>query len=227
MPITENERAQILGHLRAGVLGIQEIAAAVGVSPATVGAVKAHVTMGSYSQVGGVGQFGRVGEDLRSRTASDRAAKSRMTTWRYGLPPHHQDFPDPAYEIDSLAALQERGSLPHLPLINTRHPPGSRTEPGDELLICVRHGQGYVAIARARVIARAARGATPEGHEKLYGVGPERWWLPVRIEKLARPHTEADLGLPERALQARGQAFVWRLQTTTAPTSWKIVTKRM
>jgi hypothetical protein len=47
--MNEDERAQIIAHLREGVLSNEEIAAAVGVSPGTVSAVKAHITMGSYA----------------------------------------------------------------------------------------------------------------------------------------------------------------------------------
>jgi len=46
--ISENQKAQIISLLREGKLGREEIAAKVGVSPGTVSAVKAHITMGTY-----------------------------------------------------------------------------------------------------------------------------------------------------------------------------------
>jgi len=46
--ISENQKAQIISLLREGQLGREEIAAKVGVSPGTVSAVKAHITMGTY-----------------------------------------------------------------------------------------------------------------------------------------------------------------------------------
>lgn len=46
--ISENQKAQIISLLREGQLGREEIAAKVGVSPGTVSAIKAHITMGTY-----------------------------------------------------------------------------------------------------------------------------------------------------------------------------------
>lgn len=46
--ISENQKAQIICLLREGRLGRDEVAAKVGVSPGTVSAIRAHVTMGTY-----------------------------------------------------------------------------------------------------------------------------------------------------------------------------------
>ena len=137
-----------------------------------------------------------------------------MTTWRYGYPQHHSDYPDPGPEIEHLVVLQDQRGLPaHLLLGNREHPPGSQAEPGDELLLCLPEAGKYVAVARAMVSGRATQRTIPEGHEAIYDVGPRRWWLPVRIERLPRALTEEDLGLAESDLQPRGQAFVWRLES--------------
>jgi len=46
--VSENQKAQVISLLQEGKLGREEIAAKVGVSPGTVSAVKAHITMGTY-----------------------------------------------------------------------------------------------------------------------------------------------------------------------------------
>lgn len=46
--ISENQKAQIISLLQEGLLGREEIATKVGVSPGTVSAIKAHITMGTY-----------------------------------------------------------------------------------------------------------------------------------------------------------------------------------
>ncbi len=46
--ISENQKARIISLLQERQLGREEIAAKVGVSPGTVSAIKAHVTMGTY-----------------------------------------------------------------------------------------------------------------------------------------------------------------------------------
>lgn len=52
MPISVTQRQAIVNLLKDG-LGNQEIAAQVGVTPGTVAAVKAHISMGTYSESGG------------------------------------------------------------------------------------------------------------------------------------------------------------------------------
>lgn len=49
--ISENQKAQTIFLLREGRLGREEIATKVGVSPGTVSAIKAHITMGTYGGV--------------------------------------------------------------------------------------------------------------------------------------------------------------------------------
>lgn len=46
--ISEDQKAQIISLLQEGKLGREEIASRVGVSPGTVSAIKAHITMGTY-----------------------------------------------------------------------------------------------------------------------------------------------------------------------------------
>lgn len=50
--ISEEQKIHIISLLREGQLAREEIASRVGVSPATVSAVKAHITMGSYPGAG-------------------------------------------------------------------------------------------------------------------------------------------------------------------------------
>ncbi|HUQ69851.1 MAG TPA: helix-turn-helix domain-containing protein, partial [Planctomycetaceae bacterium] len=50
MAFTEEQRALIIDLLQQGELTREAIAAQVGVSPGTVSAIKAHITMGSYAQ---------------------------------------------------------------------------------------------------------------------------------------------------------------------------------
>lgn len=126
----------------------------------------------------------------------------------------HPEYPDPLFEIDTLAALEEEGTAPHLLLAERRDPPGVRAQPGDHLLLCVRQSAAdpCVAVARARVEGPAIRQGVPVGHEALYErVEGPRWWLPVSIEKFPAFRTEDELGLAVDALQARGQAGVWLL----------------
>lgn len=138
-----------------------------------------------------------------------------MTAWRYGLA-SHPEFPDPLFEIDSLAALEEEGVDPYLLLARREHPPAVRAKIGDDLLLCVRRDarSSYTAVARARVVGPATQQEVPPGHEALYGgVDGERWWLPVSIEKFPGLRTEEELGLARNALQTRGQAGVWKLES--------------
>lgn len=46
--ISDEQKLQIITFLQQGQLGREEIAAKVGVSPGTVSAIKAHITMGTY-----------------------------------------------------------------------------------------------------------------------------------------------------------------------------------
>lgn len=46
--ISKSRKARIISLLREGHLDREEIAAEVGVSPGTVSAIKAHMTMGTY-----------------------------------------------------------------------------------------------------------------------------------------------------------------------------------
>lgn len=46
--ISDKQKAQIISLLQEGLLGREEIATKVGVSPGTVSAIKAHITMGTY-----------------------------------------------------------------------------------------------------------------------------------------------------------------------------------
>ncbi len=50
MPISEEQRLEIISLLRAGQFDRDEIATKVGVSPGTVSAIKAHLTMRTYDQ---------------------------------------------------------------------------------------------------------------------------------------------------------------------------------
>ncbi len=50
-PISESQKAQIIALLNEGKLSREEIATKVGVSPGTVSAIKAHITMGTYGGV--------------------------------------------------------------------------------------------------------------------------------------------------------------------------------
>jgi RecB family endonuclease NucS len=52
MAISEDRKSEIISLLQEGQLGREEIASRVGVSPATVSAVKAHITMGTYRGAG-------------------------------------------------------------------------------------------------------------------------------------------------------------------------------
>lgn len=138
-----------------------------------------------------------------------------MTTWRYGLA-SHPEFPDPLFEIDTLAALEEEGAAPHLLLADRADPPGVRAKRGDDLLLCIRRdvGSPYAAAARAWVEGPATRREVPAGHDALYErVEGLRWWLPVSIEKFPALRAEDDLGLARDVFQARGQAGVWRLRS--------------
>lgn len=49
--LSENQKAQIIALLREGRLDREEIATKVGVSPGTVSAIKAHMTMGTYGDL--------------------------------------------------------------------------------------------------------------------------------------------------------------------------------
>ena len=51
VPISDNQREAIVNLLKSG-LGNHEIAAQVGVTPGTVAAVKAHISMGTYGESG-------------------------------------------------------------------------------------------------------------------------------------------------------------------------------
>ena len=46
--ISEEQKSQIISLLQEGQLGREEIASRIGVSPLTVSAIKAHITMGTY-----------------------------------------------------------------------------------------------------------------------------------------------------------------------------------
>jgi RecB family endonuclease NucS len=48
--ITENQKSEIITLIREGKLNREQIAAKVGVSPGTVSAIKAHLTMGTYTE---------------------------------------------------------------------------------------------------------------------------------------------------------------------------------
>jgi transposase-like protein len=50
--ISEEQKTQIISLLQEGQLGREEIASRVGVSPGTVSAIKAHITMGTYRGAG-------------------------------------------------------------------------------------------------------------------------------------------------------------------------------
>jgi transposase-like protein len=50
--ISEDQKNQIVALLQEGQLGREEIASRVGVSPGTVSAIKAHITMGKYRGAG-------------------------------------------------------------------------------------------------------------------------------------------------------------------------------
>lgn len=47
-PISENQKSEIIRLIKEGELNREQIAAKVGVSPGTVSAIKAHLTMGTY-----------------------------------------------------------------------------------------------------------------------------------------------------------------------------------
>src|SRR5690554_2892188 len=47
--VSDEQKLQIIALLRENNMGREEIASHVGVSPGTVSAIKAHVTMGTYS----------------------------------------------------------------------------------------------------------------------------------------------------------------------------------
>ncbi|MFZ2070720.1 MAG: hypothetical protein WAV32_03790 [Halobacteriota archaeon] len=49
-PISENQKSDIIALIREGKLSREQIAAKVGVSPGTVSAIKAHLTMGTYAE---------------------------------------------------------------------------------------------------------------------------------------------------------------------------------
>ena len=48
--ISENQKSEIIALVREGKLSREQIAAKVGVSPGTVSAIKAHLTMGTYTE---------------------------------------------------------------------------------------------------------------------------------------------------------------------------------
>ena len=48
--ISENQKSEIITLVREGKLSREQIAAKVGVSPGTVSAIKAHLTMGTYTE---------------------------------------------------------------------------------------------------------------------------------------------------------------------------------
>ncbi|GAB6886999.1 hypothetical protein JCM13304A_04970 [Desulfothermus okinawensis JCM 13304] len=48
--ITENQRSEIINLIQEGQLSREKIAEKVGVSPGTVSAIKAHLTMGTYTE---------------------------------------------------------------------------------------------------------------------------------------------------------------------------------
>ncbi|MDD2666238.1 MAG: endonuclease NucS [Methanocellales archaeon] len=49
-PISENQKTEIISLMREGKLNREQIAVKVGVSPGTVSAIKAHLTMGTYAE---------------------------------------------------------------------------------------------------------------------------------------------------------------------------------
>ena len=49
-PISENQKTEIIALLTLGKLGREQIAAKAGVSPGTISAIKAHLTMGTYTE---------------------------------------------------------------------------------------------------------------------------------------------------------------------------------
>ncbi len=49
-PIPENKKSEIIALIREGKLSREQIATKVGVSPGTVSAIKAHLTMGTYTE---------------------------------------------------------------------------------------------------------------------------------------------------------------------------------
>ncbi|MFQ6089420.1 MAG: endonuclease NucS domain-containing protein [Candidatus Methanofastidiosia archaeon] len=49
-PISENQKSKIIALIRKGKLNREQIATKVGVSPGTISAIKAHLTMGTYAE---------------------------------------------------------------------------------------------------------------------------------------------------------------------------------
>ncbi len=49
-PISENQKSEIIALIQEGKLSREQIATKVGVSPGTVSAIKAHLTMGTYAE---------------------------------------------------------------------------------------------------------------------------------------------------------------------------------
>ena len=87
--ITEEQKEQIKSLLQVGQFEREKIASKIGVSPGTVSAIKAHITMGTY---GGRPPIGDVTVSVECNGAFAPLAAERQNRWAdYVVPPQTGD----------------------------------------------------------------------------------------------------------------------------------------
>ncbi len=122
----------------------------------------------------------------------------------------NQKYPDPEFEIKSLAELDEGGELVYLKLSSRDDAPMKNAEEGETVFLCTRRDGRWLVHGNAVLVGDPERGGTPESISCIYGPTDQpTWWRRLEgVTVYQEPKGEVDLGLDEGTLPATGQAHV-------------------
>ena len=122
----------------------------------------------------------------------------------------NKKYPDPEFEIKSLAQLDEGGKPVYLKLSSRDDAPMKNAREGEIVYLCTRRDGRWLVHGAAVLVGDPERGGTPESLSSIYGSTDQpTWWRRLQsVTVYQEPKRETDLGLDEGTLPATGQAHV-------------------
>jgi len=122
----------------------------------------------------------------------------------------NKKYPDPEFEIKSLAQRDKGGELVYLKLSSRDDAPMKNAHEGEIVYLCTRRDGRWLVHGDAVLVGDPERGGTPGSISSIYGsIEQPTWWRRLQsVTVYQEPKGETDLGLDEGTLPSTGQAHV-------------------